>query len=52
MISEQQAELGLARKVLKYGGHVEVQSLAQDVTADRLITIERMRGGLLQDRGD
>jgi uncharacterized protein (DUF305 family) len=51
MISEQQAELGLARTVLKDGGHAEVQSLARDVTADRRISIERMRG-LLQDRGD
>lgn len=51
MISEQQAELGLARTVLKSGGHAEVQSLAHDVIADRQITIERMRG-LLQDRGD
>jgi uncharacterized protein (DUF305 family) len=51
MISEQQAELGLARTVLKHGGHAEVQSLAHDVITDRRITIERMRG-LLQDRGD
>lgn len=51
MVSEQQAELTLARTVLKDGDSAGARSLARDVLVDRRTTIERMRG-LLFDQGD